>query len=101
MQMPKDGGVYGRIAPLSGISLAYGLDTGAGVIDASYQGPIMVLIRNHTDQDYFARKGDKIVQIIIITRICLCAIEEDDGSDGEENDEITDRGTKGFGSNGV
>ena len=46
LDIPKNGTVYGRIAPRSGLSLKHGLDVGAGVIDASYNGPIKVLIRN-------------------------------------------------------
>ncbi len=49
----------------SGLSLKYGIETGAGLIDASYRDPIGVLLYNHSDQDYQVRTGDRISQICV------------------------------------
>jgi dUTP pyrophosphatase len=68
--VPK--GHYGRIAPRSGlgelqvelgaskgesnadnnIASKHSIQTGAGVIDADYRGPVMVLLFNHSDVDF-------------------------------------------------
>ena len=68
-------GTYGRIAPRSGLGelasdSAFGsdnkprrsstliaaskhsIDTGAGVIDADYRGPVKVLLFNYSDEDF-------------------------------------------------
>lgn len=43
---------YGRVAPRSGLALKHGIDTGAGVIDADYRGPVGVILFNHSDADF-------------------------------------------------
>ena len=101
--MPKNGSIYGRIAPRSGLSLRHGLDVGAGVIDASYNGPIKVLIRNLTKNKYDVKIGDRIAQIIM-TKIWSCAMEVEE-ADTNTNDDYNihdnDRGAQGFGSSGI
>jgi hypothetical protein len=42
----------GRIAPRSGLASKHFIDTGAGVIDADYRGPVRVLLFNHSDVDF-------------------------------------------------
>lgn len=92
VQLPS--GTYGRIADKSGRSLQ-GLDVGAGVIDQSFSGEILVVIRNLSDKDVSILRGDKIAQLII-TKI-------DDSTDIEIVDELdsSDRGSSGFGSSGL
>lgn len=48
-------GHYGRVAPRSGLAAKHHLDTGAGVIDADYRGPLGVLMFNFSDEDYKGR----------------------------------------------
>ncbi|KAF5093324.1 hypothetical protein D0Z00_004119 [Geotrichum galactomycetum] len=43
---------YGRVAPRSGLAFKHGIDTGAGVIDADYRGPVGVILFNHSDTDF-------------------------------------------------
>ena len=50
MAIPED--CYGRVAPRSGLALKHGIDTGAGVIDADYRGPVGVLLFNLSDTDF-------------------------------------------------
>ena len=45
-------GTYGRVAPRSGLASKHSIDTGAGVIDADYRGPVKVLLYNHSDTDF-------------------------------------------------
>ena len=84
-------GSYARIAPRSGLAVKYGLNTGAGVIDADYTGEVKVLLMNTGEDEFRIRKYDRIAQIII-KRI----IEEE----WKEKLELptTKRSDKGFGS---
>ena len=34
------------------VAVKHGIQTGAGVIDADYRGPLMVLLFNHSDTDF-------------------------------------------------
>jgi len=45
-------GHYGRVAPRSGLASKHSIDTGAGVIDSDYRGPLMVLLFNYSDVDF-------------------------------------------------
>ncbi len=53
-------GHYGRVAPRSGLAAKHHLDTGAGVIDADYRGPVGVGMFNFSKVDYegIAKKKD-------------------------------------------
>ena len=58
-------GVYGRIAPRSGLAVKNGIQVGAGVIDADYRGEIKVLLFNHSSDHVFnISPGDRIAQFI-------------------------------------
>ena len=51
-------GTYGRIAPRSGLAAKNMIATGAGVIDADYRGVVLVLLFNHSDEDFKVKQGD-------------------------------------------
>ena len=68
-------GLYGRIAPRSGLALAKGLSVGAGVIDSDYRGEIGVLLFNQGQEDVVIKIGERIAQIIF-ERIAVPKIEE-------------------------
>jgi len=87
-------GNYGRIAPRSGLAWKNFIDVGAGVIDCDYRGEVMVLLFNHSDNDFKVKHGDRIAQFII-EKITDTVIEETDDLDQ------TERGVGGFGSTGV
>jgi dUTP pyrophosphatase len=86
-------GVYGRIAPRSGLAVKHGIQTGAGVIDPDYTGELKVILFNHGTERFDIKQGDRIAQLIL---------EKCETPLIEEVQEIkeTQRGTKGFGSSG-
>jgi dUTP pyrophosphatase len=57
--------IDGRIAPRSGLAAKHSIDTGAGVIDADYRGPLKVILFNFGDADFAIKQGDRIAQLII------------------------------------
>ena len=88
-------GTYGRIAPRSGLALKFGIDVGAGVIDADYRGPVGVILFNWGSADFHITQGDRIAQLIL-EKIVLPVVEE---CHTELPDTV--RGQGGFGSTGV
>jgi dUTP pyrophosphatase len=91
MSLAIPSGVYGRIAPRSGLALKGGIDVLAGVIDEDYRGEIGVILINHGVSDWTVYVGDKIAQIVF-ERYERVVFEE-----VEELSE-TARGVGGFGS---
>ena len=86
-------GVYGRVAPRSGLTVKHCIDVGAGVIDPDYTGEVKVVLFNHGDEDFEVKKGDRIAQLIL-ERCETPPIEE------LNIIEDTERGSDGFGSTG-
>jgi len=87
-------GVYGRIAPRSGLAVKKGIQVGAGVIDPDYTGEIHVLLFNHGTENFEIRTGDRIAQLIL---------EKFEFHEVIQVDSINEtlRGAGGFGSTGV
>lgn len=83
----------GRIAPRSGLASKHFIDTGAGVIDADYRGPVKVLLFNHADADYEIKEGDRVAQLVLERIVTPDVVEV------EELEESV-RGVGGFGSTG-
>ena len=86
-------GVYGRVAPRSGLAMKNGIQIGAGVIDPDYTGEISVIIFNMGDNDFEVKKGARIAQLIL--ERCETPPVEEIGLLQE-----TLRGEDGFGSTG-
>lgn len=84
-------GYYGRIAPRSGLSVKFGLQVLAGVIDSGYLGEIGVVIYNSGNEDYIVSPNQAIAQLIIEKCHAVDWVETDDL-------EKTERAEKGFGS---
>lgn len=86
-------GVYGRVAPRSGLAVKHCINVGAGVIDPDYTGEIKVVLFNHGDKDFEVKKGDRIAQLVL---------EKCETPEIEEINivEDTERGSGGFGSTG-
>ena len=86
-------GVYGRVAPRSGLAVKHCINVGAGVIDPDYTGEIKVVLFNHGSNDFEIKKGDRIAQLVL-ERCETPPIEEINIV------EDTERGSGGFGSTG-
>ncbi|MCC6745224.1 MAG: dUTP diphosphatase [Acidobacteria bacterium] len=57
-------GLYGRVAPRSGLAVKRGIDVGAGVIDADYRDEVRVVLFNFGSTPFEIRAGDRIAQIV-------------------------------------
>ena len=90
-QLPH--GVYGRVAPRSGLTVKHGIHIGAGVIDPDYMGEVKVAMFNLGLKPVEFKKGDRIAQLILER----CKV-----TDVVEVDVLvsTQRGQGGFGSTG-
>lgn len=84
-------GMYGRIAPRSGLAFKDGIDVLAGVIDEDYRGEIGVILINFGKTEKKFNVGDRIAQIIFefYNNVEFQLVNELDQ---------TVRGTGGFGS---
>ena len=87
-------GVYGRVAPRSGLAVKHCINVGAGVIDPDYTGEIKVVLFNHGEKDFEIKKGDRIAQLVL-ERCETPPVEE------ISIVEDTERGSGGFGSTGL
>ena len=87
-------GVYGRVAPRSGLAVKNGIQVGAGVVDPDYTGEVKVVLFNHGDKDFEVKRGERIAQLVL---------ERCETPDVEEIGllEETERGAGGFGSTGT
>lgn len=57
-------GLYGRVAPRSGLAVRHGIDVGAGVVDSDYRDEVRVVMFNLGPEPFPVRKGDRIAQIV-------------------------------------
>ena len=84
------------ILPRSGLGHKHGLVLGnlVGLIDADYQGPLMVSCWNRGHADYTITPGDRIAQLVFmpITRAQFKVVDAF---------HATERGTGGFGHSGT
>ena len=90
-----DPGLCAVILPRSGLGHKHGivLGNGTGLIDADYQGPLMISTWNRGDSAYTIAPGDRIAQLVILPFLAA-EFSEADALDA------TDRGAGGFGSTG-
>ena len=84
------------ILPRSGLGHRHGivLGNGTGLIDADYQGPLMISVWNRGREAFTMQPGDRIAQLVVlpIVRASLRVVDEFEASE---------RGTGGFGHTGV
>lgn len=98
-KMYTDLGVYGMIAPRSGLGFKHyiRLANTVGIIDANYQGEIMLKVRNESaDSSLLIERGDRVCQLILQTYAKGTEFDVVDSFDEE-----TERGDGGFGHSGV
>ena len=84
------------VLPRSGLGHRHGivLGNGTGLIDADYQGPLMISTWNRGREPFTISPGDRIAQLVVlpIVRATLQVVD---------NFEESARGTGGFGHTGV
>lgn len=85
-------GFTGFLKSKSGLNVKHDL-IGEGVIDSGYQGSIRVKLYNLGDKDYSIKKGDKIIQLVILPCAYCDFVEVNKFAE-------TERGDGGFGSTG-
>lgn len=93
MEIPE--GFVGLVWDKSGVAFNKGIKTMAGVIDSGYRGEIMIVLINHSKENFEIKKGQKIAQMLI-QKIENPKIEIVDSL----NDN-TERGEGGFGHTGL
>ena len=91
-----DPGLAAMILPRSGLGHKHGivLGNGTGLIDADYQGPLMISVWNRGREAFTMQPGDRIAQLVVlpIVRASLQVVDDF---------ETSARGAGGFGHTGV
>ena len=89
-------GTFGAIYARSGLATKQGLAPAnkVGVIDADYRGPVIVAMRNESDDIQVIEQGERIAQLVVQPYVSVTFVETD--SIG-----TTARGGGGFGSTGT
>ena len=91
-----DPGLCAVVLPRSGLGHKHGivLGNGTGLIDADYQGPLLISVWNRGREPFTIEPGDRIAQLVVmpIARVALQVV--DTFADSA-------RGTGGFGHTGV
>ena len=84
------------VLPRSGLGHRHGivLGNGTGLIDADYQGPLLISVWNRSAESFTLQPGDRVAQLVVlpITRVSLQVV--DTFADSA-------RGEGGFGHTGV
>ena len=92
----SDPGWCALILPRSGLGHKHGLVLGnlTGLIDADYQGPLMISCWNRGREPFTIQPGDRIAQLLVtpVARVAWHVVE---------NFAASERGVGGFGSTGV
>lgn len=88
--IPK--GYVGFLKSKSGLNIKHNL-VGEGVIDSGYTGSIVVKLYNSSAESYDFRRGDKIIQLVVLPIPDVTLVETD-------RLDSTNRGDGGFGSSG-
>ena len=88
-------GMYGRIAPKSGLAMKYGIEVLGGVVDGDYRGSVGVTLYNAGDKELYIKRGYRIAQLIVERAANPCFFEI-----LPHQLSVTLRGNNGFGSTG-
>ena len=89
-------GTFGAVYPRSGMATKRGLvlANGTGIIDSDYRGPLIVALKNTSDELQIVEHGERIAQMVV-TPYCPVIFNE------VESIGTTARGEGGFGSTGT
>jgi dUTP pyrophosphatase len=89
-------GTFGALYARSGLATKKGLAPAnkVGVIDSDYRGPLIVALKNESDEIQFIEHGERIAQLVVQPYIAVVFNEV-------ENIGTTARGDGGFGSTGT
>lgn len=84
-----------QVRPRSGLALKNGITVlnSPGTVDSDYRGEIMVILINHSNEDFAIKQGDRIAQGVV-QAVLQARFEEVVELDN------TERGSGGFGSTG-
>lgn len=92
----NDPGLCAIVLPRSGLGHKQGLVLGnlVGLIDADYQGPLMISLWNRSAQACTVQPGDRVAQLVVmpVARVALRQVESFAASE---------RGAGGFGHTGA
>ena len=93
LELPE--GYEGQVRPRSGLAARHGIGmvNAPGTIDADYRGEVHVILVNHGQEPFAAKRGERIAQLVVAPVARVEVIEVDALSD-------SDRGAGGFGSTG-
>lgn len=93
----KDPNFAGIILPRSGLGHKHGIVLGnlVGLIDADYQGELMVSVWNRSETDFTLNPAERMAQYMVVPVVRPSFEIVDEFSDDSE------RGTGGFGSSGI
>lgn len=91
-----DPGLCAVVLPRSGLGHKHGivLGNGTGLIDADYQGPLLISVWNRGREAFTIQPGDRIAQLVVLP-IVRATLQVVDGF------ETSARGAGGFGHTGV
>lgn len=59
-------GYYGKLESKSGLNVKHSVVSHGGVIDCGYTGSIIAKLYNHGTEDYTFKRGDKVIQLIVV-----------------------------------
>ncbi|UNU72928.1 dUTP diphosphatase [Moraxella nasovis] len=87
----------GLILPRSGLGHKHGIVLGnlVGLIDADYQGELMVSVWNRSDSDFVLNPAERMAQYMVVPVVRPTFTIVDDFND------VSERGVGGFGSSGT
>jgi dUTP pyrophosphatase len=91
-----DPGLCAVVLPRSGLGHKHGivLGNGTGLIDADYQGPLLISVWNRSRQPFTIAPGDRIAQLVVLPIVRAALQVVDTFADSA-------RGAGGFGHSGV
>ncbi len=88
-------GFEGQVRPRSGLAARHGVGmvNAPGTVDSDYRGEVMVILVNHGQAPFAAKRGERIAQLVVAPVTRVEPVLADELSD-------THRGSGGLGSTG-